>query len=249
LRPKDPNPADSTGDVQFMFGKFADASASYLKANSIDPNALNGGELYKAAWAKFRAGDLPGAEKLFSDFRTLRAKSNGATGLLAGDWLYRTDRTQEGIAAVRAEAQSAQAPAVRTAAFSQLAVWNLLAGDRAAALKDAEAAGQPTSTAMLTIRFAVLPSASAAEWQARTQKMINGANVEAIRTLALGYALLLDGKRDEARPVWARIVATAPATDFFSRAVYAKLTGAPKPLEIVPDPNSVNQFAALLDKL
>ncbi len=60
--PADPNPLDSTGDVYYMYGKFADAAANYLKGNEKSSQFLTGGELYKAAWAQFRAGDKVKAE-------------------------------------------------------------------------------------------------------------------------------------------------------------------------------------------
>ena len=78
LRPNEANPSDSIGDLNYSFRKFAEAAASYLEAHRKQPDFLQGGDLYKAAWAKFRAGDKPGAEALFSQFRAERAKSSAA---------------------------------------------------------------------------------------------------------------------------------------------------------------------------
>jgi hypothetical protein len=70
-----------------------------------------------------------------------------------------------------------------------------------------------------------------------------------LRRLALGYALLLDGKREAALPVWQQIVNANPATDFFARAVYARLQGIAPERPLLPDPGSLNQFQGILDKL
>jgi hypothetical protein len=58
---------------------------------------------------------------------------------------------------------------------------------------------------------------------------------------------MLDGKTDAAREVWTRIVQQAPATDFFSRAVLAKLKGEPLKFALLPDPASINPMRALVD--
>ena len=74
-------------------------------------------------------------------------------------------------------------------------------------------------------------------------------SVAGLRNLALGYALLLDGKREAALPVWERIVNENSATDFFARAVYARLQGKTLERPLLPDPVNLNQFSAVLDKL
>jgi hypothetical protein len=71
----------------------------------------------------------------------------------------------------------------------------------------------------------------------------------ALRPLALGYALLLDGKREAALPVWEKIAAQTRATDFFAQAVNTRLHGKRIEHPLLPDPNEFNQFAAVLDKL
>jgi hypothetical protein len=75
--------------------------------------------------------------------------------------------------------------------------------------------------------------------------MIRGTGADGVRHLALALALILDGKKDAARPVMERIVETSPSTDFFSRAVLAKLKGEQPKLELLPDPLNVNQMRAL----
>ncbi len=244
LRPKDANPSDSIGDLNYSFRKFGEAAASYLEANNKQPAFEQFGALYKAAWAKFRAGDKPGADSLFAQFRTARAKTNPSGGiveLLTADWLYRTGRQPEAIAALR---KLASEPA-----YAQLTIWDLLRGDREQAVRDAVAIGsKPAGPALFMVRFAAQPSAPASEWEARAARAFPP-SASALRQLALGYALLLDGKREAARPVWEQIVNTNSATDFFFRATYARLQGKPVDRPLVPDPANLNQFAAIPDSI
>ncbi len=250
LRPNEANPSDSIGDLNYSFHKFSDAAASYLEANRKQPDFQQGGELYKAAWAKFRAGDKPGAEALFSQFKEERAKSSTAiVALYTADWLYRTGREQEAIAALRKVASETGSAPLRADAYLQLTIWDLLQGDRAQGAKDAAAIGPSQSTPpVFMVRFAALPSAPVAEWELRADRMIPP-SMTSLRIMALGYALLLDGKREAALPVWRQIVNSNAATDFFARAVYARLQGKEPERPLLPDPASLNQFLAIVDKL
>lgn len=250
LRPKDANPPDSIGDLNYSFRKFGDAAASYMDAHMKQPDFQQGGDLYKAAWAKFRAGDKAGAESLFSQFSTERAKSStGIVELYAADWLYRTGHESEAIAALRKLVSETASAPLRADAYAQLTIWDLLQRDRAQAAKDAISIGpNPSSPPVFMARFAALPSAPADEWEVRAERMIPPSQT-ALRKMALGYALLLDGKREAALPVWEQIVDSNAATDFFARAVYARLRGKPLDRPLLPDPASLNQFMGIVDKL
>ena len=243
LRPKDPNPSDSIGDVHYMYRKFPEAAASYLEANAKDPNFQQGGDLLKTAWAKFGAGDKAGADAAFQKFRAAREKVKSADlPIFQADWLYRTGRQKEAVALLRSAGKGPNAAA-------QLAIWDLLAKDRNAAEKDAAAVAEANTPLIFAAHFAALPSASAEEWEARADRMIKGSAAASFREVALGYALLLDGKKQAALPVWRQIIEKTSATDFFSQAIYTRLQGARPKLEIVPDPATVNPFAGLLDTL
>jgi tetratricopeptide (TPR) repeat protein len=250
LRPKDANPQDSLGDINYQFRKFKEAAANYLEAYKRQPDFEQGGGLYKAAWARFEADDKAGADAAFSQFRTTRTKSAGdVTNLLSADWLFRTGRTTEAFSLARGLGSTTQSAPLRTDLFAQLVIWDLLQGDRTAAARDAAVIGGQTSSAPVFIaRFAALPSAPAAEWQARAAKMV-APNMSALRDLALGYALLFDGKRDAAIPVWEQVVRNSGATDFFTRAILTRLRGGTLTRPLLPDPNNLNQFAGILDKL
>ncbi len=250
LRPKDANPSDSIGDLNYSFGKFGDAAVSYLDAHKKQPDFQQGGDLYKAAWAKFQAGDKAGAASLFSQFAAERAKSStGIVELFTGDWLYRTGHEREATAALRNLVAETKSAPISADAYAQLTIWDLMQGDRAQAAKDAAAIGPtPSSPPVFMARFAALPSAPLAEWELRAERMIPPSQTS-LRRMALGYALLLDGKREAALPAWEQIVKTNAATDFFSRAVYARLQGKTIERPLLPDSTSLNQFMGVLDKL
>lgn len=247
LRPNDPNLQDSTGDIDYTFGRYSDAGASYLAAYGKNPSFLRGGDLYKAAWAKFRTGDKAGADAEFARFRDARAKEGDRMiPLMEADWLYRTGREAQGLALLRKAVGAADANApLRSAGFAQLAVWDLLAGDRAKAREDADASGPAGNAALIIVRFSVQPSADAPEWKSRAARMTSNPALAPLQRAALAYALVLDGKRAEALPLWEEIVRSSPATDFFSRAVLAALEGKKPERPVLPDPNSVNPFGAL----
>lgn len=258
LRPAEANPLDSQGDVYYWFGKFGDAAASYSAAYAKVPGFANGEDLYKGAWARFRTGDKAGADILFGKFREVREKAHDPSiDILAGDWLYRTGREEEAAALLRdalRKASENDAPpgssAIRAGIAAQLAVWDLLAGDRAAASKDVADGGTSGFTpGDLLVRFAVMPSASASEWETRAARILAAPQLAGLRPAALGYALILDDKKQAALRVWEEIVKESPGTDFFSRAILARLKGQRPEHTPPPDPGNLNEFAAVLDKL
>ncbi len=253
LRPQDANPSDSMGDLNYAFRKFKEAADNYLEAQKKQPGFQQYADLYKAAWAKFRAGDKSGADALFTQFRNERLKAAPADQvvlLLDADRLYRTGHQSDAFAALRKLAAEPRSPVEQAEVSAQLTVWDLLAGDRAQATQDAAAIGaRPPTTAAFVARFVGQPSAPATEWEARAMHAFPLPQETGLRQTALGYALLLDGKREAALPVWEQIAKTAPGTDFFVRAIYAKLQGKVVERPPLPDPNTLNQFSALLDKI
>jgi tetratricopeptide (TPR) repeat protein len=251
LRPAEANPLDSQGDAHYWFGKFSDAAASYSAAAAKIPGFLNGGDFYKAAWARFEAGDKAGAEALFGKFRERREKANDQSiEIFAGDWLYRTGHPKEAVALLRDASGKEGTPAIHAGISAQLAVLDLLAGDRAAAFKDAAEIGASTVTpGELLVRFAAMPSAPVSEWEARAARFFAAPAFAGLRASALGYALILDGKKQAALPVWQEIVNQSPANDFFARAVLTRLKDQPVEHSAPPDPVNLNPFAAVLSQL
>ncbi|MEK7404814.1 MAG: tetratricopeptide repeat protein [Acidobacteriota bacterium] len=76
LRPGDPNALDSLGDVHFHHGRFAEAEKFYLEAYSKSPGFLGGCDLYKAAQARLKTGDVKGAEGLLRRFTERHRAAN-----------------------------------------------------------------------------------------------------------------------------------------------------------------------------
>ena len=251
LQPNEANPLDSTGDVNYLFRKFGEAAANYLEANKKGPNFEQHGALYKAAWAKFESGDRPAADSLFAQFRAAREKDHDPLlPLISADWLFRTGRRSEAVNSFRTALASTKSPVLTVDGYAQLAVWDLIEGDRASAMRDAARAGTDRAASVPAVlsRFVSMPPASAAEWQARAEHMFP-ANAGNLRKIALGYALLLDGKKTAALPAWEQIVHENPATDFFYAAVYARLEGKQPRQPLLPSASNQNPFAALLDSL
>lgn len=246
MRPEDPNPLDSLGDVHYLNRKFPEAAAAYGQVCSKFPNFQTGGDFYKAAWAKFMAGDKKGAEADFAEFSKVRAKSGNVT-LISADWLYRTGHPKEAVAELRTAVSTENAPPAEKSAWAgQLAVWDLLQGDRALAAKDAEGVGAPTTPGAFLVRFVTMPSASVSEWQARGIRMLPTPAAAGLRQLAIAYALILDGKKMDAAPIFKTLSESSPATDFTLRYIAARVQGTVPRLELLPDPGSINPFLSVL---
>lgn len=252
--PNEPNVLDSTGEVNYLYSRWGDASTAWLNAFAKDGTFLRGGDLYKAAWAKYRGGDKAGADREFQRFKSARLDAKDAKEVLfplkEADWLYRTGRRAEGQQLLRTAVTAGGVDAaLRAEGFSQLAVWDLIEGNRSQAATDAVAAGNPTSVPMALVRFAAEPSTTASQWQVRADQFVRGNGMAAaVRKSALAWALLLDGHRNEAEAAWSDLVADLPATDFFSHAVLTRLEHKTPP-PLVPQPDSVNPFEAMADEL
>jgi tetratricopeptide (TPR) repeat protein/TolB-like protein len=246
IRPGEPNPFDSLADVHYMYRKYAEAARIYQENHAKFPDFLEGGELYKAAWAKFMAGDRKGADTVFAQYRKLREKAPG-TPLVSADWLFRTGRRKEGLAELRSRVEETEDNGEKLSLLNQLAVWELLEGDRVAAERDSKAAGNPTSAAAFLIRFCTLSSTTATEWQARANQMQLAPELNALRKLALAYALVLDGKKPAALPLWKELSEASKPVDFPMRAAWTLLKGEQPKLALVPDPRAINAFAAVME--
>jgi tetratricopeptide (TPR) repeat protein len=212
LRPKDPNPIDSLGDINLITGHLYEAESYYVQAANRDPNFYAGGDWYKAAVARLLAGDAAGADKFASRFAAARAAAHDpGAPLITPQWQWLSGDTKPATGALLQMARAAEADGSRelaSRAYSQLAVWSLLAGDRTAATAQAEKAAMlavpRTATETAIVRFLALPPASASEWQARTERLAPNPAQQAIRDTMLAYALLLSGQ-------------FAPAAEHFNR--------------------------------
>jgi tetratricopeptide (TPR) repeat protein len=145
LRPREANPLDSLGDVNYYLGQFTEAEKYYLAAHSMDPSFLAGGELYKAAWARLMTGDLAGADALFAKY--INARSDALAPYRQAQWEYITGRRRAAMERLaRLETQLAAA---------QLAVWQMETGDPAGARRNALRAGDTGLGAV--VRYVTMP--------------------------------------------------------------------------------------------
>jgi tetratricopeptide (TPR) repeat protein len=113
---QEPNSQDSLGEMYFMNGKFAEAEKAFLRAHDLNAALLTGGDLRKAAYAHWLAGDLAGADKLFARYLDFRAKlKDSAIDWQRALWEYSTGRADQAIASLQ-KSRIPQAPV-------QIRVW------------------------------------------------------------------------------------------------------------------------------
>ncbi len=167
LRPNEPNPLDSLGDVHFALGHFSEAEQFYLAAHAKAPGFLNGGEVFKAAQARLMTGDVAGATTLFDRYRTAREAAHDPNAPYhAAAWSWQTGARRAAITAMdqlsRANA-SGPLHEVAARADTQTAFWLLEMGDRAGAVEHARSAlaeaGSATSTIAEMVAFLANPEA------------------------------------------------------------------------------------------
>ena len=59
---------DTMGEINWLAGRFSEAEKNFLEAQQKQPQFLEGLEFSKAAFARFLAGDMAGADELFTKF-------------------------------------------------------------------------------------------------------------------------------------------------------------------------------------
>ncbi len=189
LRPGEANPLDSLGDAHYFLGRFAEAASFYEQASARDPSFLEGGELYKAAWARLMQGDLKRADDCFAGFLKARRNAGSSVVYRQAQWEYLTGRRAQAVSQLSQFAQAAPPPAA-SAAWLQLAVWSLETGDRARA---GQYAGKASGSSPVAVLCGLLsgPAAAAPQWNARVERLFPQPAPAGVRRLALAYALLL----------------------------------------------------------
>ncbi len=226
LAPNDPNPLDSLAEVHYHLGRFAEAEKYFLEAHAKNPNFMAGGALAKAAWARLMRRDLAGARELFEKHVEERRKAKDPTAeFRMAQAEYLTGRGKEAAARLEKLA-STQSADLASLARSQLAVWSLEQGVRAAAREQATAAMQAQNPGIRNLAafclFLSQPPASAAEWTARAERALPAPAQSLMRENALGYALILDRHFKEAvRPLSEVYSKTGPASDAQVRVLLA----------------------------
>ena len=200
LRPKEANPLDSTGDANLVAGRFAEAEDFYLQSAKLDPNFNNNGSLFKAAIAHLLAGDPSGANNLAE--RYLAARTEAKDPIVAyrrAQWTWLSGRRKEAAQQMGAFALAAETGPLRdiaSRAYSELAIWSLMSGDREGAAgmaqKALSIAGPASAGNALVARFMAQPPASSSEWALRAEQQFPGPAQAAIRNFSLAYALLIN---------------------------------------------------------
>jgi tetratricopeptide (TPR) repeat protein len=214
LRPRDANALDSLGDVNLIDGHLKEAEEFYLQAAKKDPNFYGGADWYKAAMSRLMTGDVAGADALARQFADARSAAHDpAVPIFQAHWQWLSGRRKE---AYRALEQVAQTPSpVASVAYTQMAVWSLMAGDRAAAeqmsTKAMTQANRASAVETLVVRFLSQPQASAAEWQKRAEVFMPNPAQQTLRDTILAYALLFSGEFAPASEVLRRLYDSAPA--------------------------------------
>ena len=202
LRPAEANPLDSQGDVNLLAGRLGQAESLYLLAAKKEPNFSGGGDRWKAAMARLMSGDAAGADTLAQQYIQARevAKDPLAEYRLA-EWSWISGRRKTACQRLEAFARASETGPLReiaSRAYSQLAVWSLVMGDRAAAAqlaqKAALLAGPSSAGAAMVARFLAEPPASSPEWSVRAERLFPNAAEDSLKSFALAYALLLGGQ-------------------------------------------------------
>jgi tetratricopeptide (TPR) repeat protein len=202
LRPADANPLDSLGDVNLIAGGLREAEEFYLQADRKDPNFLNGADLWKAAVARLMTGDVAGADALAKQYAEARnAARDPLVEYRGAEWLWISGRRKPAWQRLMIFARNAESGSQRelaSRAYAELAIWSLVMGEREAAGQLAQRSAAfvgPSSVGLAIVaRFLTQPPAPAAEWAGRAEKLFPANAPNALKELALTYALLLDSE-------------------------------------------------------
>ncbi|MFN7938662.1 MAG: hypothetical protein U0R19_35360 [Bryobacteraceae bacterium] len=224
--PNDPNASDTAGEVNWFFGRFREAEASFLEAQKRDPQFLGGLEFSKAALARFLTGDTNAADQIFARYlESRRALNDPLVDLRSAHWLFLTDRKDKAKQAARDLAAKPSEVAVLAQSF--LALWQLQEGDPAAAESAKQAMSRARTPATATqaglLMLLTQPRASAEEWNSRVNRALGPQTPPALRRLILAYALMLGKHYKEARTLLETMHAeTPPAAGDEIRMMLAK---------------------------
>lgn len=199
IRPDDPNALDSMGDVHLISGNLSAAERFYLQTFHKDASFQGAGDLYKAAIARLMSGDIPGADALQKQFDDARAAHDPAIPYRQAEWAWITGRRKQAYQQLTAFAQSSEKgplKEVASNAYSELALWSLLLGDRDGARemvrKSIQFAGPKSAASAVLMRFLTQPPAPATEWITRAGVLFPKPEQASVKDQWLVYAFLLD---------------------------------------------------------
>jgi tetratricopeptide (TPR) repeat protein len=213
LRPAEPNPLDSLGDVHFALGHYSEAEQFYLAARTKSPAFLNGGEFLKAAQARLMTGDVTGATAVFKRCLAERqAAQDPFIELYAAAWAWQTGDRRPAIQRLdklAAADESGPLREVASRANAQAAIWLLELGDRAGAAERARksmAEAAPASAEFAVVAtFLTQPETDAAGWTARADNAFPQPQQAGQRDYARAYAFLFTKQFEPAAQVLKQI--------------------------------------------
>ena len=106
VAPETVNPLDSMGEVQLRAGRFTEAAQAFEQAYAKDANFLDGYTLFKAAVARYFAGDKGAAQSLADKYlAAVEARNPAVAELDRADWLYLLGKDAEARAAMKKAAE------------------------------------------------------------------------------------------------------------------------------------------------
>jgi tetratricopeptide (TPR) repeat protein len=117
------NSFDSLGEALFLNGQFAEAEKKFLEAHEKSAAMLAGGDLLKAAYARWLQGDLKGADEIHS--RYLEFRKQGKDALVPWHeavWLFATGRSEAALERLQSVPKGTNAQ-LDTIITRQLTVW------------------------------------------------------------------------------------------------------------------------------
>jgi len=209
LMPESPNAADTLGDIHLIAGQLPQAEEAYVRSAKKHPDFYAGLDFLKAALAHLMTGDVPGADALARQYFDSRATAKDpAIDYRKAQWAWISGRRK---AACRQMEQLARAsengPArpIALHAYTDLAVWTLMLGNREGAsemVRKAVEIAKPAAFPQATMaQFLTQLPAGAAEWQARAKALAPDPAQSAIGNTALAEALLFAKDYAAALPV------------------------------------------------
>ena len=213
MLPSSSNPLDSLGDVNLIAGRLPEAESYYQQSAKKSPTSFGGLDFIKAAMAHLMTADIAGADALaqrYFDART--AAKDPLVDYRKAQWSWISGRRKAACRQMEQVAHAAESDLVREVgahADAELALWNLMLGNReaaAAVAQKAVAQATPSSaTEAILARFLAQPPVTPAEWEARANLIAPNPAQAPLRDLALATALLFAKEYAAAAPVLQRM--------------------------------------------
>ncbi len=252
LAPNDSNIFDSTGEIYFLSGKFAEAEKSFVEGFQKNPRFLAGLAMYKAALSRLMTGDETGATVLFEKYLQYKQAVNDPDiEVRRATWEFLIGRRKAGIDRISKQ------PSPR--ARAQYSLMLLLNGDRAGARKQAEAALQPPAPDRALAPVALFlsgPASSLQQWRESADRSFGAQAPAAVKNQFLAYALFIQKEYAEVVSLLGpQVMESSPlAESFHNELVAAALVAAGRVADAqplvasypIPDASSESVLAALV---